>query len=98
MNASPLTRDNITSVPRNFACKRVVELRLIVTVDCMAGDPNADIEIATIELIRAPTGEWALQYISHPRVSDGLTEMAYPVPSDSSAYVRGEKEEACLAR
>lgn len=91
MSASPLTRDNIISVARNFACEQVVELRLIVTVDCVAGDPNADIEIATIELIRAPTGEWALQYISHPRESDGLTQMVLPVASDFSAYVQRRK-------
>lgn len=91
MNALPLTRDGAISVARTVARETDVEFRLIVTVDCEGNDGNAGIEIATIELNRAPTGDWALQYVSHPRESDGLTQMVYPVPSDFSAYVQRRK-------
>lgn len=93
MNALPLTRDGAISVARCFAREPDVEFRLIVTVDCERNDGNADIEIATIELNRAPTGDWALQYISHPLQSDGLTGMVYPIRRDFSAYVQRRKKQ-----
>ncbi len=88
LTSSPLTRESVISFATHVASEAMAEVRIVLVIAHDEDESIGDIDIATVEVHRAPDGHWSLQYVSHPLQSWGLTASICACSADFVAYLK----------